>query len=176
MADLSHLLGAVYGDDQHDPDGPSVPVEPPAAERPPEPPEWADDAHLDAAFAGWTPGPPDEAPAAERAVLSGAGSEPPPPLADDLAAALSEALVPKREAAAELTATTADTAHPDPVPVKEQEPEAVPQPAPVEKAVLLPTPVEPAVHVARQWDRSDDDILPERKAKGLRLSLSLRRG
>ena len=48
--------------------------------------------------------------------------------------------------------------------------------ASVEKAVLLPAPVAPAVHVARQWERSDDDILPTRKAKGLRISLPLRRG
>src|SRR5207245_1214218 len=85
-----HLLGAVYGDEHRDPDGPSVPVEPPAAERAPDPPEWADDAHLDAAFADWTPGPPDGAPAAERAVVADAdpgttGTR----LADDIAAGAS---------------------------------------------------------------------------------------
>ena len=174
LADLSHLLGAVYGDGQHDPDGPPVPVEPPATQRSPDPPDWADDAHLDAAFADWTPGPPDEAPPAERAVV--AEVIPPAtgkPLADDIAAALSEALVPKRAAAAELTATTANGDH---IPVKDEEPEPAPQPAPVEKAVLLPAPAAPAVHVARQWERSDDDILPTRRAKGLRISLPLRRG
>jgi len=188
MADLSHLLGAVYGDGQPDPDGPPVPVEPPAADRvpaTPEPPDWADDAHLDAAFAGWTPGPPDEAPAAERALV--ADVRPPQSgnaLDDDIAAALSEALVPKREAAAELAAaaagtdTTQDT-DADHIPVDAQEPEPTPQPAPtesVEKAVLLPVPEAPALHVARVWQRSDDDILPHRKGKGLRISLPLRRG
>src|SRR5205085_5802 len=46
MAELSNLLGAVYGDGattQRDPDGPPIPVEPPAAERGPAVPDWADD-------------------------------------------------------------------------------------------------------------------------------------
>ena len=52
--------------------------------RPPQPtsgsgavPEWATDAVLDDAFASWAPGPPPDAPTAERrmARLLGAGSE-----------------------------------------------------------------------------------------------------
>jgi hypothetical protein len=171
MEDLSHLLGAVYGDEQHDPDDHSVPVEPPEAERPP---DWADDAHLDAAFADWTPGPPDDAPAAERAVLADASPAKGKPLPDDLATALSEALVPKREAAAELTAATSDQG---PVELRDHDPEVAPPPSvPVHHAEPAPLPAAPALHVAREWQRSDDDILPDRKVKGLRLSLPLRRG
>ena len=90
MADLSNLLGDVYGDD---PDGEPVRREPPAEGRSAAP-AWADESVLDAAFANWTPGPPLDAPAAERAVFAPstdpAGAA---PLPDDLAAALSAALV-----------------------------------------------------------------------------------
>ena len=96
MADLSNLLGAVYGDEattpERDPDGPPVPEEKSAAERGPAVPDWADDDHLDAAFGQWRPGPPADAPEAERELVAGEPG-PPAPLADDLAAALSEALV-----------------------------------------------------------------------------------
>jgi hypothetical protein len=95
MADLSNLLGAVYGDasePERDADGPPVPVERAADERTPAVPDWADDDHLDAAFAEWNPGPSAEAHTEERAFVT---DEPVHalPLADDLAAALSEALV-----------------------------------------------------------------------------------
>src|SRR4051794_9818884 len=51
MADLSDLLGDVYGPlAPADPDGPSVPHEPPASQRTPAVPEWASDERLDAAF------------------------------------------------------------------------------------------------------------------------------
>ena len=102
MADLSNLLGAVYGDSsesERDPDGPPVPVERAADERTPAVPDWADDDHLDAAFAEWKPGPSPDADAAERDMVADAtdidDDEPVvvKPLADDLAAALSEALV-----------------------------------------------------------------------------------
>ena len=99
MPDLSNLLGAVYGDSPsstpRDPeDEAHVEHEPAATERGPSVPDWADDEHLDAAFAQWKPGPPEDASPAEHAfVADGDNDEPPPPLADDLAAALSEALV-----------------------------------------------------------------------------------
>ena len=97
MADLSNLLGAVYGEgspsDKRDPDGPPVPAEPAAGERGPAVPDWADDEHLDAAFEQWKPGPPDDAPVAEREALDGPEPGPTRPLDDDLAAALSAALV-----------------------------------------------------------------------------------
>jgi hypothetical protein len=90
MADLSNLLGDVYGD--------PAPEPAPA----PEPPAWADDSRLDEAFADWTPEP-------LEAVVAKAPSSPsaqPPsasaPLDDDLAAALSAALAdaPRAPAAA----------------------------------------------------------------------------
>jgi hypothetical protein len=96
MPDLSNLLGAVYGEGtskpKRDPDGAPVEHEDAADERTPEVPDWADDEHLDAAFAQWKPGPSADAPAAEHEVVEG-DSDAPPPLPDDLAAALSEALV-----------------------------------------------------------------------------------
>ena len=98
MPDLSNLLGAVYGDSGsekgRDPeDEAHVEHEPAAAERGPAVPDWADDEHLDAAFAQWKPGPSADASPVEHAFVKDADDNPPPPLADDLAAALSEALV-----------------------------------------------------------------------------------
>src|SRR3954451_23056194 len=98
MPDLSNLLGAVYGEGPTSPprdadDEAPVRREPPAEERGPAVPDWADDEHLDAAFAQWKPGPSDDASAVERAVILEAHDAPPPPLPDDLAAALSAALV-----------------------------------------------------------------------------------
>jgi hypothetical protein len=98
MPDLSNLLGAVYGDgpsskDRDPEDEPHVEREAAADERTPAVPDWADDEHLDAAFAQWKPGPAEDAAPAEHAFVVPATDDPPPPLADDLAAALSEALV-----------------------------------------------------------------------------------
>jgi len=78
MADLSNLLGDVYGDPT-----PPAPSSAPA----PEPPAWADESRLDEAFADWTPEPLEAvvADSAPRAVPSAR-------LDDDLAAALSAAL------------------------------------------------------------------------------------
>ena len=117
MGDLSNLLGDVYGDDADR--GPESPephrdaVPPPAAatsqarpaseatsqarpasEATSNAPAWADESVLDAAFANWTPGPPLDAPAAERDVFAPpADPASAAPLPDDLAAALSAALV-----------------------------------------------------------------------------------
>ena len=83
--DLSKLLGDVYDNDMPASGGRERRAEPPA-------PEWSDEAHLDKVFADWTPGPPAEAPAAEREILIDAPTGP-ARLDDDLAAALSAALV-----------------------------------------------------------------------------------
>jgi len=106
MPDLSNLLGAVYGDgpsstDRDPEDEPHVEHEPAAAERTATPavPDWADDEHLDAAFAQWKPGPSSDASPVEHAFVNDADDDPPPPLADDLTAALSEALVASSGAA-----------------------------------------------------------------------------
>ena len=104
MADLSDMLGDVYGDDAN---GEPAAPEPPAQHRDgplPAPeatsratstaPAWADESVLDAAFANWTPGPPLDAPAAERDVFAPhVDPASAAPLPDDLAAALSAALV-----------------------------------------------------------------------------------
>ncbi|MDP8974932.1 MAG: hypothetical protein M3N28_00890, partial [Actinomycetota bacterium] len=65
--DLSKLLGDLYETDETDsPPGP-MSAEPST----PAGPEWANEARLDEAFASWKPGPPDDAPAAEREVGDG---------------------------------------------------------------------------------------------------------
>ena len=100
MADLSDLLGDVYGGlAPADPDGEPVVHEEPASRRQPPVPEWAGDERLDEVFADWTPG--SGAPDAhkgddtEHAVLEVEVGEPQAvaaPLDDDLAEALSAAL------------------------------------------------------------------------------------
>ena len=193
MADLSNLLGAVYGESsppkspsrERDPDGPPTPVEKAADER--------------------------------------AEAEP-GPLADDLAAALSEALVaqeaedaqsddmdadyedayfdaddagdedptpqlsPERAAAVELMhASRPDSESLGPVepkPLAPIEPIAIedlpyttdqPKPAAEPTPQLAPAPLASAP--TTRWDRSDDDILPAKSGGGKKFfSLSLRRG
>ena len=90
MPDLSKMLGDVY-----DAPAPPGPDERPVPHEHRTGPEWADDEHLDRAFAGWTPGPGADAPARERSLFAGAAPE---PLADDLAAALSEAVLAEQSA------------------------------------------------------------------------------
>ncbi|MDP8992605.1 MAG: hypothetical protein M3N31_06095 [Actinomycetota bacterium] len=91
--DLSKLLGDLYdaektaappGGDQSEDDRPAD--EHPADHRGDPPtasaldtsagPEWSDEAHLDEVFASWTPGPPSDAPAAERAMGDPDASDP----------------------------------------------------------------------------------------------------
>jgi hypothetical protein len=193
MPDLSKLLGDVY-------DAPTTTVTD-VAYRPASPngnpgPDWADDDRLDRAFAGWTPGPSADAPAAERRMFDGA-DERPAPLADDLAAALSEAVLAEKsdeessprptDAAPAMTATAFGALTTDTPPRP-----AVTVPVPVETAPDVPAPDVPAPHVPADafadaavefdepvgrtsgaWQRADDDILPNGgKAK---FSLSLRR-
>ena len=92
MADLSDMLGDVYGDDA-DRERVAPESRQPHDTAPPAP-AWAEESVLDAAFANWTPGPPLDAPAAERDVFAPhVDPASAPPLPDDLAAALSAALV-----------------------------------------------------------------------------------
>jgi len=200
MADLSNLLGAVYGEtspsapstEDRDPDGPPTPVEKPAVQR--------------------------------------------APLADDLAAALSEALVaeeaqaddddadddvddgvdehehggrtehhlgpqlsPERAAAVELMHASRPDSEPLGLPADADDgpidlgdlpdveddrwapPTPGPAPAPVPTTATVPE-VSPSNSALaeytgyRRWDRSDDDILPAKAAGKKFFSLSLRRG
>lgn len=86
--DLSKLLGDVYDNENQAGSEPAAPAQPAT----PSVPDWSDDERLDKVFADWTPGPPESAPAAERnMVLDLPG--PHERLDDDLAAALSAALV-----------------------------------------------------------------------------------
>jgi hypothetical protein len=185
MPDLSNLLGDVYGDDASaeesspapDGDGP----ESPPAEQRVEAPAWADETTLDAAFADWTPGPAPDAPAAERKVISpmasstvaGDAPDAPPtvsgqPLPDDLAAALSAALVDAppvglepaegsdRDAGAyEITAS-------DP---SEPSPRSFEQPTSWAEDPFAHAPV---ATPPGPWQRSDDDILPSRSRRSPR--------
>lgn len=163
MPDLSEMLGNVYGGEEEEP----APAAPPSG---PNTPAWSDDEHLDRAFAEWTPGPDADAPAAERSMFAAAPEAPgtAPRLADDLAAALSEAVLAgsddaEADAAAEAPAET-EPVVPAEAPV---EPTAVVEVTPSTLADLEPTP-EPApdpltvaapVHQAG-WQRTDDDIIP----------------
>jgi hypothetical protein len=200
MADLSNLLGDVYGDPAPEP----VPA--------PEPPAWADESRLDEAFADWTPEPLE---AVVAKAPSSSPSSPSAPLDDDLAAALSAALAdaPRPPVAAppveRFSHVHADEAVLPPVvdaATLERVPEAdslvdaldaivVAPPRPVPDtpkkrglsfslsrrpaAQAAPVAPEPqpvpsaVVDAARPWQPSDDDILPPRTAGG-RKSVSFR--
>ena len=64
MVDLSRVLGDVYSHSDEVAALRPVLTQPSPAQAEPE--EWADEARLDEAFRRWRPGPPREAPAAER--------------------------------------------------------------------------------------------------------------
>ncbi|MEY2476679.1 MAG: hypothetical protein QOG87_1994 [Actinomycetota bacterium] len=172
MPDLSEMLGDVYGE----PEEPTAPA--PATG--PTTPGWADDEHLDRAFAEWTPGPDADAPAAERGMFASSQAAPSTHLAHDLAAALSEAVLAEtstEEAVAATTVTEAPTnervatsafAQLDRQPELHAEPEPEPELMPEPEAELEPEPAPIPVPVHKAgWQRSDDDILPTGKtAKG----------
>lgn len=145
MSDLSRLLGDVYGTGA---DADLLPP-PPRDEAPapaPATPEWAEDSVLDEAFADWVPGPPTDAPAAERAALSDLASfDADAPVADQPPATLAEAL-----------------------PVEAEWFFEVPPATEVEAPTVLDLPAVEEEHpetVVVPWQRADDDLLP---AKGRR--------
>src|SRR5215207_10792136 len=85
MSDLSRLLGDVYGPEPEPPaadDEAAAAAEAPGAESEQARtlsgalPGWADDTVLDEAFANWVPGPPADAPSAERGMLSDLAGRP----------------------------------------------------------------------------------------------------
>lgn len=81
--DLSKLLGELYTAEDDDlvveADQPHEPEPADAASAP----DWSDEAHLDQVFSSWVPGPPPDAPAAEREMASTPPPEPPPETGDD---------------------------------------------------------------------------------------------
>jgi hypothetical protein len=217
MGDLSNLLGDVYGDDADS--GPASPPEDasqarpaseatskarpaseatsqarPASEATSQAPPWADESVLDAAFANWTPGPPLDAPAAERDVFATrADPASAAPLPDDLAAALSAALVgapPGDVAGIASPPPAASASEADPT-TSAFTPDAADRPLDggASWAEVAATRREHADHddpfagslplMGRlPWQRGDDDILPRRASssrRGRGRGLSLRR-
>jgi len=190
MADLSNLLGNVYGDDA---DGEPATPEPTPQHRDAAPtapdtmsraPEWADESVLDAAFANWTPGPPLDAPAAERDVFStSVDPASAPPLPDDLAAALSAALVGAPRSDAPLTVSPVPS-----TPATDVDFAPSPSPSTVVDAPLDAGASWAEVAATRRaladnddpfanslpltgrlpWQRGDDDILPRRASSSRR--------
>jgi hypothetical protein len=175
MPDLSEMLGDVYGakDDQPEATPPTRPA-----------PAWSDDEHLDRAFADWTPGPASDAPAAERRLFA----DGPDKLADDLAAALSEAVLAETPPSDSVTVPDLRGESAPPAPVEPFAPPAHDTPvaaAPVAEPVAAVEPVQsgaaPAVAAASftdlepeapaapavipapkpmAWQRDHDDIIP----------------
>jgi hypothetical protein len=197
MADLSNLLGDVYGDDadgKPDVPEPAAPHQDgprPAPEATSRAPAWADESVLDAAFANWTPGPPLDAPAAERNVFSPAvDPASAPPLPDDLAAALSAALVGAPRADAPLAVSPAlsnpaldveltpfpSTSGPGDPPLDGGA--SWVEPAATRRALVdHDDPFADSMPLTGRlpWQRGDDDILPRRASSSRRGRSGLRR-
>lgn len=145
--DLSKLLGDLYDpDDSHRPASARRDEASPSSPLPG--PEWADEERLDEAFASWRPGPPDDAPAAER----------------EMAEQYPGASFPQLEAA-----LAGEDNFPLDAPGRSGDDEGqASQPGGVTTADLDPLDIgEP-----RAWTRSDDDVLPRRRSGRLGLRLS----
>jgi hypothetical protein len=167
MSDLSKVLGDLYG-------GEGEPSATPNRNFRAEAPEWADEDRLDQAFADWTPGPTADAHPAEREMshVLDMPAVPHAHLDEDLAGALSAALVDAGSGEPEVPAASAPAyTFPDLADLPSMDLHAAatvpaPAPAPVETYVepiafepVAPAPVGP-------WSRTDDDILPGKGAKG----------
>ena len=136
MSDLSRLLGDVYG---------TPTEEPPAA------PDWADESVLDEAFADWVPGPPTDAPAAERAALS------------DLAS------FDAAETAFPTSAVEPPTTLAEALPIEAEWFFEAPTTEPLAAAAVVDLPAEEQPETAiAPWQRTDDDLLPARGRRRFR--------
>lgn len=168
MSDLSRVLGDLYGEDEPAAEGSSPPS--PRARFQATAPEWANEDRLDEAFASWTPGPPADAPAAERAmsVVIDTPDVPAARLDEDIAATLSAALVdagrdnefevPMAAASSYALPTYDDEPLPlSPPPVEEYLPAPEPEWAPEPEPTVAAAPVSD-----RPWSRGNDDIFPGR--------------
>ena len=133
--DLSKVLDDVYDASNNKPASPAGSA-----------PTWADEQRLDEVFSQWTPGPPADAPAAEREIVDA--------LDHETAGAIAEILAPGT---------------PDPAPVSFPAVELEPDPV-AEALYAEPEPfAEP-----RKWVRGDDDVQFGGPSKGRR-SLARRR-
>lgn len=165
MSDLSKVLGDLY--DAPEPAAPDTAAQnrfQPAA------PEWADEERLDQAFSGWTPGPPADAPAAERemSVVIDTPYVPAARLDEDLSATLSEALIDAGHDNHEPDVPVASAPmyelpgfDEEPMPLGHHVPAY--EPAPVEEPPVEEPVAVVGTYVAepvRPWTRAADDILP----------------
>ena len=143
------MLGNVYGDEPSAAD--AAPVDAPVLTRPvAKLPEWADEDVLDEAFAQWVPGPPADAPAVERSMLS------------ELAATT----VPARHAEPSAAAPVPTVADDDPF-VDASPLDDLAGYEPMIDPMLADATARAAVEasITRGWQRSDDDILPGKAGK-----------
>ena len=159
MSDLSRLLGDVYnsgtpGDADDDARSPVTTTLP----------DWADEEVLDEAFSNWVPGPPADAPAAERTMLSDLATGPQAERLDSEPAEVSEPAEGETGHAPEAPEPRAETGSPDAEPAEhggtDGEAPVAAEPAPDFGPERGPAPWRGA------WQRSDDDILPRRSARG----------
>jgi hypothetical protein len=157
--DLSKLLGDLYETNEVV----DEPVDTPLADTtsaasaasaaPPPGPAWADEALLDEAFASWKPGPPDDAPAAEREIANGFPGTSFPELEGPFT---NDDHLDGSVLGRDLSMLEGGT------------------PGPVQADEEAVDPLEPGP--PRMWTRADDDVLPHRHGgrRGLRLSLRRR--
>ena len=141
------MLGNVYGDDAPAAEAGAAAdttvVTRPVAKLP----EWADEDVLDEAFAQWVPGPPADAPAAERSMLSELAASVPTPTPTPAPAPVAPSIEPVDLGASELDALSSPL-------------DDLYQPM-VDPALAEATARSAVEHaLSRGWQRCDDDILP----------------
>ena len=163
--DLSKLLGDLYQSDQSEQteenDSARDAEEEPSTRFPG--PEWADEARLDEAFASWQPGPPDDAPAAEREMVDGY----PMTTFPQLEAALSVDARPDDVAGDDVAVDDVAVGPGPDVPMSGEDVTGTAlDDEQHDDPVAVPTPM---------WSRADDEVLPNRRGGRRRLALSLRR-
>jgi hypothetical protein len=173
VSDLSRLLGDVYEaaatpEGEQEATDPTTPTAvPAAADDPPAPqaeaggpgpaaPGWADEAVLDEAFSEWVPGPPADASAEERGMLTDV--EPAETVAEPIDI---DAWLGPDDGIHDLDAGHDAESELDPT-------------APVEALTAAPPEPEDQDEPDPNWTRTSDDLLP-RGRRTRRLTLSLRR-
>jgi hypothetical protein len=150
MSDLSKVLGDLY-------ESGDATTTPEHAEFQASAPAWADEDRLDEAFSQWTPGPPADAPAAERemSIVLDMPEVPAARLDDEMAAAMNAALA---QPAPEVHVAAWETSAPESVPAYRPEPAYEPAPALMDLDMTSVFDTAPTAFAT--WQRTDDDILP----------------